>query len=102
MTEIFGLIKITPTPSASHPKQQPSGLTKRFPKSLKLIGMSKQTAVDWLIVRLGHYGYAGVLDSEDIEQAKELEKQQIVNAVEWDYKSNMGEVYYESMYGGKQ
>jgi hypothetical protein len=29
------------------------------------------------------------------------EKQQIINAVEWDYKSNMGEVYYESMYGGK-
>jgi hypothetical protein len=36
-----------------------------------------------------------------IQSLLEKEKQQIINAVEWDYKSNMGEVYYESMYGGK-
>jgi hypothetical protein len=37
----------------------------------------------------------------DMAMWLEKEKQQIINAVEWDYKSNMGEVYYESMYGGK-
>ncbi len=29
----------------------------------------------------------------------ELEKQQIIDAVEWNYKSNMGEVYYNAKYG---
>ena len=28
----------------------------------------------------------------------ELEKQQIINAVEWNYKSNMGEVYYKATF----
>ena len=28
----------------------------------------------------------------------EKEKKQIVDAVEWNYKSNMGEVYYNAMY----
>jgi len=28
----------------------------------------------------------------------ELEKQQIIAAVEWNYKSNMGEVYYNAVY----
>jgi hypothetical protein len=65
--------------------------------------MSKQTAVDWIIERLGHYGYAGVLDAEDIEQAKDLEKQQIVNA----YHSGImqcdeADLYYKEMYGGDQ
>jgi hypothetical protein len=35
---------------------------------------------------------------EAIQQAKEMEKQQIIDAVEWDYKSNMGEVYYNATY----
>jgi len=29
----------------------------------------------------------------------EVEKQQIINAVEWNYKSNMGQVYYDAMFG---
>jgi hypothetical protein len=37
----------------------------------------------------------------DMAMWLEKEKQQIINAVEWDYKSNMGEVYYEAMYGVK-
>ena len=28
----------------------------------------------------------------------EKEKKQIIDAVEWNYKSNMGEVYYNAMY----
>jgi hypothetical protein len=28
----------------------------------------------------------------------ELEKQQIIDAVEWNYKSNMGEVYYNATF----
>lgn len=28
----------------------------------------------------------------------ELEKQQIIDAVEWNYKSNCGEVYYNALY----
>jgi hypothetical protein len=36
-----------------------------------------------------------------IQQAKEMEKQQIKEAVEWNYKSNMGEVYYNAVYKNK-
>ena len=28
----------------------------------------------------------------------EMEKQQIIDAVEWNYKSNMGEVYYNATF----
>jgi hypothetical protein len=28
----------------------------------------------------------------------EMEKQQIIDAVEWNYKSNMGEVYYKATF----
>jgi hypothetical protein len=28
----------------------------------------------------------------------EIEKQQIIDAVEWNYKSNMGEVYYKAKF----
>jgi len=59
----------------------------------------KQTAVDWLADNL-HYLHSTKWD-DILEQAKEIEKQQIMNAVEWDYKPNMGKVYYESMYGGE-
>jgi hypothetical protein len=31
----------------------------------------------------------------------EIEKQQIVDAVEWNYKSNMGEVYYNATFNPK-
>lgn len=34
-----------------------------------------------------------------VNEALEPEKQQIIDAVEWDYKSNMGEVYYNAKYG---
>jgi hypothetical protein len=60
------------------------------------------TAVEWLqnemaikVLRSGRLSKS-VLDL--FEQALELEKQQIIAAVEWNYKSNMGEVYYNAVY----
>lgn len=62
---------------------------------------NKQTAVEWLEDNLNFEPY----DEEEFisnnkiwEQAKEMEKEQIINAVEWNYKSNMGEVYYKARY----
>ena len=34
-----------------------------------------------------------------IKLAKEQEMKQIIDAVEWNYKSNMGQVYYDATYG---
>ena len=34
-----------------------------------------------------------------INLAKKQEEKQIMNAVEWNYKSNMGQVYYDATYG---
>ena len=55
-----------------------------------------KTAVEWLFEQLD------VVDSSimfvHFEQAKEIEKQQIIDAVEWNYKSNMGEVYYNATF----
>ena len=34
-----------------------------------------------------------------INLAKQQEERQIVDAVEWNYKSNMGQVYYNATYG---
>ena len=39
-----------------------------------------------------------ILIVESFNKSKEMEKQHIISAVEWNYKSNMGEVYYNSMY----
>jgi hypothetical protein len=57
------------------------------------------TAVEWLIK--SHFGAIENCTPDfrnKIEQAKEMEKVQIINAVEWDYKSNCGEVYYNALY----
>jgi hypothetical protein len=64
--------------------------------------MSKQTAVDWLFDQIPFEWSSSRSAMEALNQAKEMEKEQIVNAVEWNYKSNMGEVYYEAMYGGEK
>ena len=59
------------------------------------------TAVEWLYKNL----LENPISNQDIEyneavfhNAKEMEKQQIINAVEWNYKSNCGEVYYNAAY----
>jgi hypothetical protein len=55
----------------------------------------KETAIQWLLEELNNGRH---LTDELIEQAKEKETQQIIDAVEWNYKSNMGEVYYNATY----
>jgi hypothetical protein len=58
----------------------------------------KQTAVEWLMLEKALVGY---IDAEMVEQALELEKQQIIDAVNsqrqlgWDEK---GEQYYNETY----
>ena len=63
------------------------------------------TAVEWLEDCLteqhpnGSFVWNTRADIEALfKQAKRMEKQQIIDAVEWDYKSNMGEVYYNATY----
>jgi len=42
----------------------------------------KQTAVEWLISKLNKEGFAQVVTDEEIQQAKSMEKEQIIDA--WD------------------
>lgn len=64
--------------------------------------MKKQTAIEWLEDKINDeleiYNNQWLLIENFIEQAKIIEKQQIIDAVEWNYKSNMGEVYYNAMF----
>jgi hypothetical protein len=72
----------------------------------------KQTAVEWLISQFEERGYDGIVLENVVEQAKQMEKEQIEDA--WDdgqeceyqyhinsalkYNSN---TYYNETYGGK-
>lgn len=62
----------------------------------------KQTAVDFLIehIKLDSMYEAKSIDEwkNVFEKAKAIEKKQIIQAVEWNYKSNMGLVYYKATY----
>jgi predicted GNAT family acetyltransferase len=40
----------------------------------------EQTAVEWLVSQLNKQGFAQVVTDEEIKQAKEMEKQQIIDA----------------------
>ena len=62
----------------------------------------KQTAVDWLVNRIENGDYTPNEWPEVIEQAKEMEKEQIVNA--WKATDNelqkiAAEQYYNETYG---
>ena len=64
---------------------------------------NKQTAVKWVFNKLRRLN---VIDETKYEifcqlelEAEVMEKEQLINAVEWNYKSNMGEVYYNARYG---
>jgi hypothetical protein len=58
-----------------------------------------KTAVEWLIEKLTpSIALQQKYINELKEQAKKMEKQQIIDAVEWNYKSNMGEVYYNATF----
>jgi hypothetical protein len=59
----------------------------------------KQTAVEWLEQQL--FNKRGKFTKGDIEQAKEMEKEQIVNAYndcEWTGDHEDGEQYYKETY----
>ena len=52
---------------------------------------NNMTAVEWLVSQLNKQGFAQVVTDEEIEQAKEMEKQQIENAFFECWKANMPE-----------
>lgn len=64
--------------------------------------MVQQTAVEWLIKQRNKYG---LIIMQDLEQALEMEKQQIMQAVYdsmgTNFDPNMGraELYYKEKYG---
>ena len=61
---------------------------------MKPLNQNKMTAVEWLIEELrgahvkGDFIFNGVITSELIEQAKEMEKQQIVDAWNNGFEEN--------------
>jgi hypothetical protein len=66
------------------------------------ISKMETTAVEWLALRYHHR--QGYLTQEDIEQAKAMEKEQIIKAVDsnFNYDNNgyptLGEQYYNETY----
>jgi hypothetical protein len=60
----------------------------------------KQTAVEWLVEQLNKKGFAPVVTDEEIEQAKEMEKQQIIEAYD-KISMNTAEKYYNEQYKNK-
>jgi hypothetical protein len=66
--------------------------------------MKKQTAVEWLIEELPHLE-AGLLKGI-IEQAKQMEREQIIEAAKYGNSFEQGdlrcEVYYNETYGQKE
>jgi len=73
--------------------------------------MSKQTAVEWLVDKLNELEFDLRLIPNHIEQAKAMEKEQIVDAYVECWKANMPdgyeckkstEQYYNETYGGVQ
>jgi hypothetical protein len=79
-------------------------LHKSAIKRLNAYNMNKQTAVEWLYERFLFAGYA--VPAEWKEKAKEMEKQQIINAnrdgvdMVVDNKNFItGEQYYNETYG---
>jgi hypothetical protein len=70
---------------------------------------NKQTAVEWLIEKLesqyikttGGYDVKMIIGIKDIEQAKEIEKEQIIKAIIDQYTNGdlSAEQYYNKYYG---
>jgi predicted GNAT family acetyltransferase len=70
--------------------------------------MKQKSAVEWLVSQLNKKGFAQVVTDEEIEQAKEMEKQQMWNYIETNYVIGENsllfhkqefEQYYEMTYG---
>jgi len=66
--------------------------------------MSKKTAVQWLVNVVQSCIAPNFIPKEIVKQAKEMEKQQIIDAVDGFPLSNRnleGTDYYNETYGGK-
>ncbi len=59
---------------------------------------TKQTAVEWLIERF--YANEGMMTTKQLEQAKEMEKRQIMEAHYAPKYGCFSEQYYNETYGG--
>jgi hypothetical protein len=69
----------------------------------------QQTAVEWLYLQMKKYCDDSNVPNDLLEQAKEMEKERIVKAVNkgWKYNEDgfvswMGEQYYNEIYGGNK
>jgi len=65
--------------------------------------MEKQTAVEWLAIQLWeemNMQGDGAIFNKLLEQAKEMEKEQLVNAFN-NGENKSAELYYNETYGGK-
>jgi hypothetical protein len=61
--------------------------------------MKKKSAVDWLIERLNKLGFAQVVTDEEIKQAKEMEKDQMLEVSKVGCFSTFEfEQYYKETY----
>jgi hypothetical protein len=66
---------------------------------------NKQTAVEWLVSQLNKQGFSQVVTDDEIQQAKEMEKQHVMEFLE-EYDSYIfrggdmsEEQYYNYIYG---
>ena len=63
--------------------------------------MSKQTAVEWLAEQFEEsHSYINEIFKETIEQAKAMEREQIIEAAERWKGTNFAEQYYNETYNG--
>lgn len=73
--------------------------------------MNKQTSVNLLVSKLNKEGFAAVLTNEEIQEALQMEREQIEKAIEYGFNygcryanGEEGEYdsqpYYEQTYGG--
>ncbi len=66
----------------------------------------QQTAVEWFLIECGKYGDTAQIPDKVIEQAKEMEKEQIIDAANTLLYAGPGpgdtwaEQYYNETYGG--
>ena len=63
----------------------------------------KQSSIEWLISILNKPGFAPVLTEEEIQQAKQMHKKEIVDAYSeaiYDHRQEDGEQYYNETFGG--
>jgi hypothetical protein len=55
-----------------------------------------KSAVEWLVSQLNKEGFAQVVTDEEINQAKEMEKQQIINALHYFGIENAEQYFNET------